>query len=335
MMTSVGFPVEARRLGSAGPTVFPIALGCMGMTGMYGAVDEQDGVATIHAAMERGVTLIDTGDFYSSGRNELLIGRAIQGHRDKVLLSVKFGGLREPGGGWTGFDARPAAVKNFLAYSLTRLGVDHVDIYRPSRLDPHVPIEDTIGAISQMVKAGYVRYVGLSEVGPETIRRAHAVHPISDLQIEYSLLSRGPEAAIFPLLKELGIGITAYGILSRGLLTGWAAGAQGDYRAALPRFQGANLAANQRLASALKSLGQELGCSPAQLAIAWALAKEPSLVAVVGSRTGKQLGDSLQAAELVLTEKTLHRLEALIPANAVQGTRYGAEQMKGLDSERA
>jgi aryl-alcohol dehydrogenase-like predicted oxidoreductase len=292
-------------------------------------------VATIHAAVERGVTLLDTGDFYSSGRNEMLIGRAIQGHRDKVLLSVKFGGLREPNGGWSGFDARPAAVKNFLAYSLARLGVGHVDIYRPSRLDPNVPIEDTIGAISQMVKAGYVRYIGLSEVGPETIRRAHAVHPISDLQIEYSLLSRGPEAAIFPLLKELGIGITAYGILSRGLLTASIPAAEGDFRAAMPRFQGENLAANLKLAAALKGLAQELGVSPAQLAIAWALAKQPSLVATVGARKVKQLGDSIQAVELALSDKTLHRLESLVPAAAVKGTRYGAEQMKGLDSERA
>jgi aryl-alcohol dehydrogenase-like predicted oxidoreductase len=334
-MSSADFPIEARRLGSQGPLVFPIALGCMGMSGMYGAVDEQDGVATIHAAVERGVTLLDTGDFYSSGRNEMLIGRAIQGHRDKVLLSVKFGGLREPNGGWSGFDARPAAVKNFLAYSLARLGVGHVDIYRPSRLDPNVPIEDTIGAISQMVKAGYVRYIGLSEVGPETIRRAHAVHPISDLQIEYSLLSRGPEAAIFPLLKELGIGITAYGILSRGLLTASIPAAEGDFRAAMPRFQGENLAANLKLAAALKGLAQELGVSPAQLAIAWALAKQPSLVATVGARKVKQLGDSIQAVELALSDKTLHRLESLVPAAAVKGTRYGAEQMKGLDSERA
>src|SRR5262245_37794124 len=206
---------QPRRLGSTGPTVFPLALGCMGMSGMYGPADESESIATIHAALDAGVTLLDTGDYYAAGHNELLIGRALRDRRDKALISVKFGALRGPDGSWIGMDTRPAATKNFLAYSLMRLGLDHVDIYRPGRLDPAVPIEETIGALGELVKAGYVRAIGLSEVGPETIRRANAVHPISDLQIEYSLISRGPETAIFPLLKELGIGVTAYGVLSR------------------------------------------------------------------------------------------------------------------------
>lgn len=213
-------PTAARPLGSTGLQVFPIALGCMGMSGMYGAADETESIATIHAALDAGVTLLDTGDFYGAGHNEMLIGRAIKNRRDQVLLSVKFGALRTPQGGWSGFDARPAAVKNFVTYSLKRLGVDHIDIYRPSRLDPDVPIEDTMGAIADLIRAGYVRYAGLSEVGARTIRRAHAVTPVSDLQIEYAMISRGPERRIFPALEELGIGVTAYGVLSRGLLSG-------------------------------------------------------------------------------------------------------------------
>src|SRR3954451_5908534 len=227
-------PTEFRRLGSSGPTVFPLSLGCMGMSGMYGPSDEAESIATIHAALDHGVNLLDTGDFYGMGHNEMLIGRALRDRRDRALLSVKFGGLRGPDAGWIGFDARPAAVKNFLAYSLTRLGVDHIDVYRPARLDPAVPIEETIGAIAEMVKAGYVRAIGLSEVGPETIRRAHEVHPISDLQIEYSLISRAPELTILPVLEQLGIGVTAYGVLSRGLLSGSATSAPGDFRARLP-----------------------------------------------------------------------------------------------------
>ena len=199
--------IEQRALGSTGLQVFPLALGCMGMSGMYGPADERESVATIHAALDMGVGLLDTGDFYGMGHNEMLVGRAIQGRRDKVLVSVKFGALRGPDGSWLGYDARPVAVKNFLAHSLSRLGVDYIDIYRPARLDPQVPIEDTVGTIADMVKAGYVRHVGLSEVGVETIRRANAVHPIADLQIEYSLISRGPETAIFPVLAELGIGV--------------------------------------------------------------------------------------------------------------------------------
>jgi aryl-alcohol dehydrogenase-like predicted oxidoreductase len=264
---------QARDLGGTGLKVFPIALGCMGMSGMYGAADESESIATIHAALDAGVTLLDTGDFYGAGHNEMLIGRALQGRRNQVLLSVKFGALRSPEGGWGGFDARPAAVKNFATYSLKRLGTDCIDIYRPSRLDPRVPIEDTIGAIADLIRGGHVRYAGLSEVGAETIRRAHSVHRIADLQIEYALVSRGPEAKIFPVLEELGIGVTAYGVLSRGLLSGSKPGGPGDLRAHLPRFSRENSARNESTAAELKRLAAEYGLTPAQLAIAWVLAK--------------------------------------------------------------
>jgi aryl-alcohol dehydrogenase-like predicted oxidoreductase len=325
---------ESRQLGAHGPAGFPIALGCMGMSGMYGPADEAESIATIHAALERGVTLLDTGDFYGMGHNELLIAKAIKGKRDKVMLSVKFGALRAPGGAWLGIDTRPAAVKNFLAHSLTRLGVDHVDIYRPSRLDPAVPIEDTIGAIAELVKAGYVRYIGLSEVGADTIRRAHAVHPIVDLQIEYSLVTRGAEARILPALDELGIGATVYGVLSRGLLSGSKPADKGDFRAFLPRFTGDNLSRNQAVVDALGKLAAERGATPAQLAIAWVLAKGQTLVPVIGARTRKQLGESLAALDLKLSKDEILALEQAIPASSIAGTRYDERQMKMLDSER-
>jgi aryl-alcohol dehydrogenase-like predicted oxidoreductase len=318
----------------AGPTVSRIALGCMGMSGMYGDADETESIATIHAALDRGITLLDTGDFYGSGRNELLIGRALRDRRDKALLSVKFGVLRAPDGSFIGMDCRPLAVKNALTHTLTRLGVDHVDIYRPSRLDPSVPIEDTIGAIAEMVKAGYVRAIGLSEVGPDTIRRARAVHPISDLQIEYSLISRGPEAKIFPLLAELGIAVTAYGVLSRGLLTGARPAGRNDFRAHLPRFTGENRERNQRLVAALERLAAQRGVRPAQLAIAWVLAKGRSIVPVIGARTRTQLEESLGALAIELVPDELAAIEQAIPASEVAGDRYAGPQMNLLDSER-
>jgi aryl-alcohol dehydrogenase-like predicted oxidoreductase len=325
---------ERRQLGAAGPSVFPLALGCMGMSGMYGAADDRESIATIHAALDAGVTLLDTGDYYGAGHNELLIGRAIRDRRDKALLSVKFGALRAPDGNWLGMDTRPAAIRNFLAYTLTRLGVDHIDIYRPGRLDPNVPIEDTIGAIADLVRAGYVRAIGLSEVGPDTIRRAHAVHPISDLQIEYSLISRGPETAIFPLLAELGIGVTAYGVLSRGLLSGSKPKATGDFRAYLPRFSGENRERNQILIERLHDLAREKNASASQLAIAWVLAKGSTIVPVIGARIQAQLAESLGALRVTLTSADLRKIEDAIPASAAAGSRYGEEQMRVLDSER-
>jgi aryl-alcohol dehydrogenase-like predicted oxidoreductase len=310
----------------------------MGSRSFYGDGSEAEGIATIHAATERGINLLDTGDFYSTGRNELLVGKAIADRRDKVLLSVKFGALRSPDGGFAGYDARPAAVKNFLSHSLTRLGVDYIDIYRPARLDSQVPIEDTIGAIADMVKAGYVRYIGVSELGVDSIRRAAAVHPLTDLQIEYSLLSRGPERAIFPALRELQIGTTAYGVLSRGLLVGSKPQSAADFRAHLPRFSGDSAAANQRLVDALASLAAARGVSPAQLAIAWvrarAKAQGVTILPTIGARTRVQLEQSMAALELDLSLEEANALEAAVPASAVMGTRYAESLMPHLDSER-
>ena len=324
-----------RSLGSTGPTVFPLALGCMGMSGMYGASDDAESVATIQEALERGIQLLDTGDFYGMGHNEMLVGRAIQGRRDRAVLSVKFGAMRAPDGAWTGMDGRRAAVKNFAAYSLRRLGVDYLDVYRMARLDPAVPIEETIGAVAELVKAGYVRHIGLSEVGVETIRRAAAVHPICDLQIEYSLVSRGPEAEIFPVLEELGIAVSAYGVLSRGLLSGSRpAAGSGDFRAYLPRFAGANLERNQQLVAQLAAIAAGRGVTASQLAIAWVMARGRFIIPVLGSRTRRQLAEALGAVSIELTPAELASIEAAIPAGAVAGTRYDAHQMKMLDSER-
>ena len=303
----------------------------MGFSGVYGKVDEAQAIAVVHAAIERGVSLIDTGDFYAFGHNELLVGRAIAGRRDQVKLSVKFGGLRGPDNTWGGFDGRPASVKNFLGYSLVRLGVDHIDIYRPARLDPDVPIEDTIGAIADLVKAGFVRAIGLSEVGPETIRRAAKVHPIEDLQIEYSIASRGPEDAIFPLLGALGIGATLYGVLSRGLLSASPIGA-GDARAHMPRFSGEHRGANERLVAGLQRLARQWGITPSQLAIGWVLAKQPAFTPTLGMRTLAQLDEALAAAPL--TAEQVAEVERVFPRDAVAGTRYAASQMAVLDSER-
>ena len=332
-MTAENQP-DTRELGSTGLKVFRIALGCMGMSGMYGAVDESESIATIHAALDAGINLLDTGDFYGAGHNEMLIGRALKVRRDQALLSVKFGALRSPDGAWGGFDSRPAAVKNFAAYSLQRLGVDHIDIYRPSRLDPTVPIEDTIGAIADLIRAGYVRHAGLSEVGAETIRRAHAVSPISDLQIEYAVISRGPEARIFPVLEELGIGVTAYGVLSRGLLSGSKPAGAGDIRAHFPRFSGENAGQNEKVVAELKQLAAEKGITPAQLAIAWVLAKGPRIVPVIGARTRAQLSESLAALRVTLSAAELARIEERMPPSAIAGTRYDERQMRILDSER-
>jgi aryl-alcohol dehydrogenase-like predicted oxidoreductase len=308
----------------------------MGMSGVYGQADDNESIATIHAAIDAGINLIDTGDFYGMGDNEMLIGRALRqipGARDKVLLSVKFGPMRGPDGSFIGLDARPAAVKNFLAYSLERLGVDHIDIYRPARLDPAVPIEETVGAIAELIQKGYVRFVGLSEVGTSTVRRAAAVHPIADLQIEYSLMSRRPEAEIFPVLRDLGIGVTAYGVLSRGLLSGSKVLA-GDWRGTLPRFSGSNYEKNQSLCDAFTQFAVAKGVSPTQLAIAWALAKEEIAVPVIGARTRKQLTETLGALSLRLTREDLAAIERLVPSEEVAGTRYGEQQMHMLDSEK-
>ncbi|HYZ20941.1 MAG TPA: aldo/keto reductase [Rhodopila sp.] len=329
--------MQHRPLGRTGPSVSALGLGCMGMSGMYGPANRTESIATIHAALDAGINLLDTGDFYGMGHNELVIGEAVRGMpRERYLLSVKFGALRDPALGWVGYDSRPAAVKNFLAYSLQRLGVDYIDIYRPARLDPNVPIEDTIGAIADAVKAGWVRHIGLSEVGPETIRRANAVHPIVDLQIEYSLISRGIEDRILPACRELGIGITAYGVLSRGLISGhWQKGAtaQGDFRALNPRFQGANLDANLRLAEALRQVADIKKVSIAQIAIAWVAAQGPDIVPLVGARRRDRLTEALGALDVTLSPQDLQAIERAVPKDAAAGQRYAPEQMAHLDSE--
>lgn len=329
------------QLGATGPSTSAIGLGCMGMSGMYGPSDRAESIATIHAALEAGVTLLDTGDFYGSGHNELLISEALRSapasRRDAAIVSVKFGAMRDPAGGWSLYDARPAAVKNFLAYSLQRLGVDHIDIYRPARLDPNVPVEDTVGAIADMVKAGYVRHVGLSEVGVPTIRRAAAVHPVCDLQIEYSLISRGIEDEILPACRELGIGITAYGVLSRGLISGhWQkeAARSGDFRAVSPRFQGDNVDRNLALVEALRKIAESKGVSVAQIAIAWVAAQGDDIVPLVGARRRDRLAEALGALDVVLSGDDLAAIERAVPKGAAAGERYAAAQMAHLDSER-
>lgn len=333
-MTEQSRATHPVQLGATGPAVFPIALGCMGMSGMYGPSDDAESIATIHRAMERGVTLLDTGDFYGMGHNEHLVGRAIAGKRDQVQLSVKFGALRTPDGGWSGVDTRPVAVKNFATYSLQRLGVEVIDVYRPARLDPSVPIEDTIGAIADLIAKGYVRHIGLSEVGVETIRRAHAVHPIVDLQIEHSIVTRGPEDEIFPALRQLGIGATLYGVLSRGLLSGSKPTGAKDFRSYLPRFGGDNRAQNERVVAALDGFARARGMSAAQLAVAWELATQPGFVPVMGARKVAQLDDVLGALEHPLTAADVEELARIVPRDAIAGTRYDAAAMAHLDSER-
>lgn len=324
-------------LGQAGPEVSILGLGCMGMSGMYGPADRRESIATIHAALDAGVTLLDTGDFYGMGHNELLLAEALaQIPRERFAVSVKFGAQRDPAGRWLGFDGRPAAVKTAVAYSLQRLRLDYIDIYRPARLDPQVPIEETVGAIADLVKAGYVRHIGLSEVGIATLRRAAAVHPICDLQIEYSLISRGIETDILPAVRELGIAVTAYGVLSRGLISGhWSrkAPAPGDWRAHGPRFSGENLERNLTLVEALRALAHERRVSVAQLAIAWVRAQGAEIVALIGARRRDQLTEALGALPVRLTPTELAAIERAVPKGAAAGDRYAAAQMAHLDSE--
>ena len=332
--------MDQRTLGSTGLRVSAIGLGCMGMSDFYGPADEAESIATIHAALGAGVTLLDTGDYYAAGHNELLIGRALTGRdRDRVAISVKFGLLRAPDGSVVGIDGRLAAVKSSLAYTLRRLGTDHVDVYRLGRVDPAVPIEETIGAIGEMVQAGYVRHVGLSEAGAETVRRAQGVHPIADLQIEYSVLSRGIEDDILPACRELGIGVTAYGVLSRGLLSGhWSVAREitaGDFRAAAPRFVGENLQHNLDLVDGLRTVADSKGVSVAQLAIGWVLSQGDDIVPLVGARRRDRLAEALGAVQLELDAEDLAAIERAVPRGAAAGARYHASQMASLDSERA
>ena len=331
--------LPTRTLGAGGPAVSAVGLGCMGMSGAYGPADEAESIATIHAALDAGVTLLDTGDFYGMGHNELLIRDALRAReRGEALISVKFGALRGPDNRFAGNDARPVAVRNFLAYSLRRLGTDHIDIYRPARVDPDVPIEETVGAIAALVEEGWVRHVGLSEVSAETLRRAHAVHPICDVQIEYSLISREVETTLLPAARELGVGVTAYGVLSRGLLGGrWSARQDleaGDFRAHAPRFLGENLGHNLALVERVREIAQARGATVAQLAIAWVLARAEHVVALVGARRRERLAEALGAFALTLDADTLAELDHALPPGAAAGTRYPEAGMAQLDSER-
>jgi aryl-alcohol dehydrogenase-like predicted oxidoreductase len=329
--------MNKRTLGRTGPQVSALGLGCMGMSDMYGPADREESLATIHAALDAGVTLLDTGDFYGMGHNEMLIGEALRDvDRERFLVSVKFGAQRGPDGAWLGYDASPRALKTACAYSLKRLGLDHIDIYRPSRLDPDVPIEETIGAIGELVDAGYVRHIGLSEVGADTIRRAAAVRPIADLQIEYSIISRRIEERILPTCRELGIGVTAYGVLSRGLISGHWQGIAGarDFRAHSPRFQGENLEHNLRLVEALRQVAEARGVTVAQIAVAWVLAQGEDIVPLVGARRRDRLAESLGALEVRLGADDLAAIEAAAPRDAAAGDRYASAQMAMLDSER-
>ncbi|MEV7449960.1 aldo/keto reductase [Streptomyces nigra] len=333
--------MRTRPLGTTGPQVSALGLGCMGMSALYGDADRTESIATIHAALDAGVTLLDTGDFYGMGHNELLIGEALRTApaelREKAQVSVKFGALRGPDGEWSGYDGRPAAVKNFAAYSLQRLGVDHIDVYRIARLDPEVPIEETVGAIAELIEKGHVRHVGLSEVGAETIRRAAATAPVTDLQIEYSLISRGIEKEILPTTRELGISITAYGVLSRGLISGHFTrdrqlGAH-DFRAYSPRFQGDNLRHNLDLVDALRKIAERKGVSVAQIAIAWVLSRGEDIVPLVGARTRERLTESLGALDVTLDAADLTAIEEAVPPGAAAGDRYPAPQMAHLGTE--
>lgn len=328
--------MKTRKLGSNGPEVSSIGLGCMGMSDLYGSADRVESIATIHEALEKGVTLFDTGDFYGVGHNELLLNEALKGKRENAFIAVKTGVLRSPDGGWIGMDNRPQAIKNALAYTLQRLGTDYIDLYQPARVDPNVPIEETIGAMADLVKQGYVKHIGLSEANAETVRKAHAVHPISWLQIEYSLFSRGIEAEILPTLRGLGISLSAYGVLSRGLLSGkWTKErqAQIDFRSFAPRFMGENLDQNLSLVESLREIAEEKQTTVAQLAIAWVLSQGDDIIPLIGARKRSHLEDAFAAVNLELTQSDLEKIEAAVPADKVAGTRYAKEQMAMLGVE--
>jgi aryl-alcohol dehydrogenase-like predicted oxidoreductase len=330
--------IPSRTLGARGPAISALGLGCMGMSDFYGPADESESVATLHAALDAGMNLLDTGDFYGMGHNEMLLSRVLKERRKEAFVCVKFGGLRTPDGAFIGLDMRPVAVKNFLSYSLKRLGTDYIDLYLPCRVDRGVPIEDTIGAMVEMKERGYIRHLGLSEAGPEMIRRAHAVHPIAALQIEYAVVTRSIEASILPVTRELGISITAYGVFSRGLLsttTKVPDASKGDHRASYPRFQGENYQQNLGMIEVLRSIAARKGCTLAQLAVAWVLAQGNDIIPLVGARKTERLAEALGALPISLTANDLADIDRAVPHGSIAGERYPAELMATLDSERA
>ena len=321
--------MQLRRLGTDGPKVFALGLGCMRMTPLtpgQSAFNEAEVIATIHAALDAGVSLLNTGDFYSMGLNELLIGKAIRDRRDQAFVSVKFGAQRSAAGAFLGFDMRPNAVKNFCAYSLQRLGVDVIDLYQPARVDPGVPLEDTIGAVADLIQEGKVRHLGVSEYNAAQLRRAHAVHPVTALEIEYSLASRFIEPEILPAARELGVGVVAYSVVTQGLLTGTFPSElpPGDERQVFPRFQGENLKRNVAAVEALRHVADAKGATPAQIAIAWVLAQGPDIVPIVGMSRRERLPENLAALEIRLSPDDLATLDALFHSDAIVGGRYPA-----------
>lgn len=325
--------MEMRTLGQNGPRVSAMGLGCMRMSSFVGpkASSDEEGIATIQAALDAGINFLNTGDFYGMGHNELLVGQAIKGRRDQALVSVKFGALRSPSGQMLGIDVRPNAVKNFAAYSLQRLGVDVIDIYQPGRIDPSVPVEETVGAIADLIKEGKVRYLGLSETGAENIRRAHKVHPVAALEIEYSLGTRFIEQDILPTVRELGIGLVAHGVVGQGLLTGSITNdlPPNDFRRQYPKFDLQNLPGNLERVSFLERMAREKNCSTSQLAIAWVLSRGEDVVPLVGMSSRARLVENLKAFEVALTKEDLNELDGSFALGAITGDRYPA-QMKHL-----